>query len=374
MLEILKIPQDNPNDEFVKIINIVPNETLIQPNNTVIIEYETTKSLIEHFLNLEGYFYSDIKIGDNLKVGYEYGVVSETKLDQSEWKLFLEKNRAINYTLDNLSNLTITKPAKELIEKYKIPINFFDGKKIITKEDCENYISNNSKEVWYKNIRKELKERYMNIAIVGAGTGAAIVSDILSYSNEYRITRFYDDQLFGSSLFGIEVKGRISINEIVSDFNNNDFDAVLVTLGSNPKLRDDIFNKLDESGVKFINAIHPSTIIAKGVDLGYGNIIAANSVIGVYSCLGKNNFISSSCVIEHHNILGKSISFGPGVQTSGTVKINDRVKFGTGIFIEPYIEIGSDCVISSGSIITRNIPDNHLVKFISNIKVIPNNI
>lgn len=374
MLEILKIPQDNPNDEVVRIISIIANETHVQPNTTVIIEYETTKSLIDQTVNNEGYFYSDIKIGDSLKVGYEYGVISENKLIESEWKKVLEKNRLSNSSLDSFSNLTITKPARELIEKFKIPITNFEGKTIITKEDCENYISNNSNNNWFKDVRKELKERYINVAIIGAGTGAAIVSDILSYSNEFKIIRFYDDQLVGSKLFGIEVKGKISIDEIVSDFNKNDFDAVLVTLGSNPKLRDEIFNKLEESGIKFINAIHPSTIIAKGVELGYGNVIAANCVVGVYSNLGKNNFISSSCVIEHHNILGKSISFGPGVQTSGTVKINDRVKFGTGIFIEPYLEIGSDSVVSSGAIITRNIPHNHLVKLISNIKVIPNSI
>jgi sugar O-acyltransferase (sialic acid O-acetyltransferase NeuD family) len=374
MIEILKIPQDNPNDEFVKILNVISNETLIQPNTTVIIEYETTKSLIEHVLNIEGYFYTDIKPEDKLKVGYEYGIISGTKLNQSEWQTILENSRISNSLIDNFSKYTITKPAKELIEKYKIPINYFEGKKIITREDCENYINNGSNKFWYKNIRQELREKYTKIAIIGAGTGAAIVTDILSYSNEYRISCFYDDQLVDSELFGIKVKNKISIDDIVADFKNNIFDAAIVTLGSQPKLRDDIFNSLEELGVKFINAIHPSTIIAKGVELGYGNVIAANSVIGVYANLGKNNFISSSCVIEHHNILGKSISFGPGVQTSGTVKINDRVKFGTGIFIEPYLEIGSDSVISSGSIITRNIPENHIVKFISNIKIIPNNI
>jgi acetyltransferase-like isoleucine patch superfamily enzyme len=96
--------------------------------------------------------------------------------------------------------------------------------------------------------------------------------------------------------------------------------------------------------------------------LGTGNVILAFSHIGACSEINNNNFLSAYTSIEHHNKLRNSCSFGPGVLTSSSVKIGDKVKFGTGIFIEPFVKIGSNSTIASGSILTGNIPDGHIVK------------
>jgi acetyltransferase-like isoleucine patch superfamily enzyme len=84
--------------------------------------------------------------------------------------------------------------------------------------------------------------------------------------------------------------------------------------------------------------------------------------MGACAKIGNNNFISAYCSIEHHNELHNHSSFGPGVLTSSKVIIKDRVRFGTGIFIEPHITIGEDSIIASGAIITKDIPSNTLIK------------
>ena len=47
------------------------------------------------------------------------------------------------------------------------------------------------------------------------------------------------------------------------------------------------------------------------------------------SCPRYNSF-------DHHNVLGTDITTGPGCMTSGLVRIGDRVRLGTGIFVEPH--------------------------------------
>jgi acetyltransferase-like isoleucine patch superfamily enzyme len=59
------------------------------------------------------------------------------------------------------------------------------------------------------------------------------------------------------------------------------------------------------------------------------------------------------------------------VFTSSRVQIDDKVKFGTGIFIEPGIKIGSESIISSGSILTLDIPEKSIVKKQLDLKVQP---
>jgi acetyltransferase-like isoleucine patch superfamily enzyme len=78
--------------------------------------------------------------------------------------------------------------------------------------------------------------------------------------------------------------------------------------------------------------------------------------------VGDNNFLSAYCSIEHHWVLGSHCSFGPAVVTSSRVRIGDRVRFGTGISVEPAIEIGQDSIIASGLALTGHIPPNSLLK------------
>jgi acetyltransferase-like isoleucine patch superfamily enzyme len=61
-------------------------------------------------------------------------------------------------------------------------------------------------------------------------------------------------------------------------------------------------------------------------------------------------------------VLGSDISTGPGCMTSGQVKIGDRCRLGTGIFIEPHVELGEDVRVASGSVIVKDVPARHTVK------------
>ena len=78
--------------------------------------------------------------------------------------------------------------------------------------------------------------------------------------------------------------------------------------------------------------------------------------------IGNNNFLSAYTNIEHHNILGDHCTFGPGIFTSSRVKIDNHIKFGTGIFIEPGVSIGSDSIVSSGSVLVKNVDEKTIVK------------
>jgi acetyltransferase-like isoleucine patch superfamily enzyme len=53
---------------------------------------------------------------------------------------------------------------------------------------------------------------------------------------------------------------------------------------------------------------------------------------------------------------------GPNCVTSGLVVIENQVRFGTGIFVEPRLKIGAGSIISSGAILTSSVPNNHIVK------------
>jgi serine acetyltransferase len=50
------------------------------------------------------------------------------------------------------------------------------------------------------------------------------------------------------------------------------------------------------------------------------------------------------------------------VTTSGLVVLGDRVRLGTGIYIEPHVELGDDVHVASGAVIVCSVPAGHAVK------------
>ena len=57
-----------------------------------------------------------------------------------------------------------------------------------------------------------------------------------------------------------------------------------------------------------------------------------------------------------------TFSTGPGCVTSGLVRIGDRARFGTGIFVEPHVEFGPGVQVASGAVIVSSVPAEHAVK------------
>ena len=95
---------------------------------------------------------------------------------------------------------------------------------------------------------------------------------------------------------------------------------------------------------------------------GTGNIVCAFCHFGVGTVVGDNNFLSAYNSYDHHNRLGSDIATGPACTTSGLVVLGDRIRLGTGIHVEPHVELGDDVQVASGSVIVASVPKGHAVK------------
>jgi UDP-3-O-[3-hydroxymyristoyl] glucosamine N-acyltransferase len=140
------------------------------------------------------------------------------------------------------------------------------------------------------------------------------------------------------------------------------FDAAVITISTSIAARARLRAMCAELDLPLANAIDPTARIGTGVRLGSGNVICAFCHLGVGTRLGDNNFLSAYNSFDHHNVLGSDISTGPGCMTSGLVKIGDRTRLGTGIYIEPHVELGAGVQVASGAVIVASVPDGHAVK------------
>jgi sugar O-acyltransferase (sialic acid O-acetyltransferase NeuD family) len=207
------------------------------------------------------------------------------------------------------------------------------------------------------------------VLIIGGGKAAITVSDIILQNPNQKIVGILDDNpdFHNKNIFGFEILGSVSLIDKL--WEEDYFDSVIISFSGNIYARKRIFEEIHSKGIPFTNAIDKSVQIHKNVKIGVGNVIFGNCRVGVCATIGDNNVISAYTSLEHHNHLGSHCTFGPGVICSGTVTIGDKVKFGTGIFIEPRLKIGDNSIISSGSIITLNIPSDSVVKKVVDIKI-----
>ena len=365
------VEQINVSDDEYEITSIEVNDGEKLKKGDPILSYESSKADFEIVADFDGYCYLNplLKLGENVKVGEYIACLSENEIKNSN----IFTNIDLKLSSNNDSDITITKKARLLIEKNNIStesLNF--SNKIITEDDVKNYLSKN--EVDFRNINYYYDKKEDNfglvfpkspakkIAVIGAGKSALQILDIIIHLNK-EITIFYDqnDNLKGKKLFGVEIH-KYDEMQILDDYNNELFDEVIVSFSSDIKNRELTYLALKKLNINIPNLIHPKAYVSPSVKLGDGNIIFSNTIINSFSNIGSNNFISSFCNIEHHNHIGSHNTFGPSVVFSGSCKIDDSCKFGTGIFVEPRVEIKSECIISSGSIIQRNLKNKTLVK------------
>jgi sugar O-acyltransferase (sialic acid O-acetyltransferase NeuD family) len=213
--------------------------------------------------------------------------------------------------------------------------------------------------------------RQQRLLLIGGGLGAVQLLDSLTRIDHQRATVIVDDnaELQGKAVMGVPiVGGQDRIGEL---FKDKTFDAGVVAVSTSISFRERMFRKLTEMGIPLANVVDPTARVQSNAVLGTGNVILAYCHIGSCAVVGNGNFLSPYVDIEHHCALDDFCTFGPGVLTSAMVKVGRCVKFGTGIFVEPKVNIGANSIIGSGAIITRDIPENSIVKTRINYTIRP---
>ena len=359
----IKCDQFNVSDQEYLLAELLVENSSNVNKGEILFALESSKSVIEIESEFSGYFYISINVGENIRVGEILYIISENPLDNKSLDLIFKENKPKESLKINSHSLkTITIKASKLIEKYNLDVNIFE-EEVITEKIVLNYVSKNSGS--FTNLDNNISNfnKIKKIAFIGAGQGLIQALDIVYSLGNLIPTAIYDDtdDKQGSIIYNIPIVGKVNPSQIMDDYKSKKFDMIIITVSTSIDFRSSIFEQLSELGVEFANLIHPTSNVGFNTTLGVGNIILSQTSVGACSVIGNNNFISAHCNIEHHNTLGNNCTFGPGVMTSGNVHIRNNIKFGTGVFVEPKVTIETCSIISSGSIITRNISENSVV-------------
>lgn len=353
--------KNSPSDEYL-IINEVVHEQGIQVlENQTILEVEGAKAIFEIEAPSNGYVYFFVNQNDKVSIGDSLAIISNLKLDILPERKFLKTETEHN----DLSNEKLTAKAKTFLNLAKIDRTvIYDAfqNTVIREKNLKRFITSSNTQDRKKQIEPG------KILIIGGGTGADIVYDLLSSNQKTQIVGVADPTFNILESRGIPTKSNFDIAKINDLITNGEVNSLLISI-NDIEIRKKFLEFANEKNIRLVDVISSKSAISSTADYGMGLSIGDFSRLGADSYLGDNVFLSAYVNIEHHCTVGDNTTFGPGVFLSGRVVIGQNCVFGSMVSIEPKIVIGNNCTIASGSVITQDIPSNSLVKSEGQIKL-----
>lgn len=193
------------------------------------------------------------------------------------------------------------------------------------------------------------------IVLVGGGGHCKVVIDVIIKSKKFEIFGIVDPKPKSSGIPGLKFIGDDST--LIDIFQSGCKNA-FITVGSigEPSVRIKLAQILTSIGFNLPIIIHPSAVIAKGVNIEVGVFIGAAVVIGPDTNIGKNAIINTKVSIDHDCKIGDFVHLAPGVTLCGGVEVGAKSHIGSGASIIEYKKIGAETLIGAGSVVTSDIP------------------
>lgn len=195
----------------------------------------------------------------------------------------------------------------------------------------------------------------MNVVLFGAGGHAKVTIDIMRLNN-YNVYCILDDDksTHRTNVLGVPVLGgKEKFDEIIQ----NNVSKMIITIGSN-KVRMLIANLAKSAGFNLVNAIHPSSVIAKSAVIGEGVFIASGAVICADARIGDCSIINTGASVDHECVIEEAAHICPGVRLAGNVSIGSCAQVGIGSSVIQGLTIGEHSMIGAGSVVVRDIPSH----------------
>jgi sugar O-acyltransferase (sialic acid O-acetyltransferase NeuD family) len=370
------LPQSSPNDLTALLLEWNREAGRWVNRGEVIAMAETTKSVFDIEAPQAGYLYPLLEGGQEVAVGTVIAAISSepsTVAASQAWLAATAKSPALSEPTPGRPQIA-TRKAELLAQRQGVDLTAVPATgERISEADVLAYLAQRKALPTPRPEAVDLADlvdqrypvnRIQRLLILGGGNGAIQILDLLAQGRRQRAVAVMDDNsaLHGRQLAGVPVVGGIDSRRAAAMLASGEIDAAVISISTSIAVRERLFDSWQAQDIPFANVLHPSAVIGMNVTMGTGNVVMAFCHFGACATVGDNNFLSAYCSIEHHCVLGSHCSFGPGVVTSSRVQIEDRVRFGTGIFVEPGVHIGAESVIASGLAITQPIPAQSTVK------------
>lgn len=199
----------------------------------------------------------------------------------------------------------------------------------------------------------------MKVVIIGAGTGAANVADILIHDKNFKLYGFVGTTEEEGKFTGKKLYNEIPFlgdHSILPKLRENDIVGFVVAISINT-IREKSYYEAVQAKLIPINVISPHTIINPFVKIGKGVVICAGSIILHGAEIGNNTFIGTGAIIENNTKIGENCVIATSCVIGGECEIRRNVKLNMRSTVNYRVDIGKNQQVGAGVIVSESLPD-----------------
>lgn len=194
-----------------------------------------------------------------------------------------------------------------------------------------------------------------DLILVGADVE---IIELIQRINNFNILGVIDNYRSGD-YFDIPIIGRDDDIELLRKSYKHA--EVTITL-DDTNLKEKLYWLYKNADFHFAKLISPDAYVSKFTKIDEGVIIQRGVNIGPSVEIGICSKINVYANIMHDGIIGKFCTIAPNAVTLGYVQIGDNVFIGAHSTLLPHVVIGNKSVVGAGAVVTKNVPDNTIVK------------
>lgn len=204
------------------------------------------------------------------------------------------------------------------------------------------------------------------IIIGGRGTVIVIADQIMDavgrFGESYEILGLALDDLSGGNVVG-GYPIVSPIKEVYARYGRNNDVFFIYSLYRPDVMRErtEILYSLQIPKEKFLNFVHPSVMVSRTVEMGYGNIVLANAVLNTGLRMGNFNTINSATLLGHDTLIGDN-NFVAGHCTIGSgINIGSMNFFGLNSSLRNGLTVGDENIVAMGANVVKNIQSKEIL-------------
>ena len=195
----------------------------------------------------------------------------------------------------------------------------------------------------------------MNIVIIGAGSTAKTVFEIIQNNRDYSVMGFIGNTAEFNNYKKEELQNKLNYQILgdrssLTEISSLGINSFIVAIG-NKHIREKFYYEAINLGLKSITAISKEAFIDKSAQIGSGTIVKPGSIISNDVRIGENCIIDSGVIIENGTNILNNCNIKSGAVLCSNSKISKNVEVGTRAVVTNDVHVGKNQHIEPNQIL-----------------------
>ena len=201
----------------------------------------------------------------------------------------------------------------------------------------------------------------LDVVVLGSGSHATVVVDILTRLGEYRVLGcVWPDSRPGHQVLGLPMLGDRSL---WPDLIERGVGAAIGIGGwTDNDDRTTLYTDAVAAGFEIVPVVNPSVVVGAGVEIGHGACVYPGVTLNTGVVVGANTIVVAGTTVDHETTLGDHVLVSTGVTIGGRVTVGDGAVVAIGATVASNVTIGAKALVAAGAVVVDDVPEGATVQ------------